>query len=68
LSSANCAVKSAEDPCKQVILVICFGMHKTHDLFINFAENKNYDRFKITRYYFWLEFFRRLADWLGMCE
>lgn len=46
LRSANCAVKSASDPHKEVILVISFGGHKTSDDFIDFAKNKNYDDFE----------------------
>ena len=68
MSSDDGAVKAAGDPCKQVILVIQFGVYNTLENFTVFVNNKNYDEFEITRYYFCLEFFRRLADWLGMCE
>lgn len=56
LRSANYAVKAAQVPCKEVILVISYGRYKSLKLFIEFERNKNYDAVEITRYYLILEY------------
>ena len=56
LRSAHYAVKTAQTPFKEVILVISFGRYKSLKDFIEFEINKNYDGFEITRYYLILEY------------
>src|SRR5271165_4670383 len=51
LRSANFAVKAAQAPCKEVILVISYVRYKSLKLFIDFEKNKDYDGVEITRYY-----------------
>jgi len=56
LRSAQYAVKAAEAPFKEVILVISSGRYKSLKLFKVFEKNKNYEGVEITRYYLILEY------------
>ena len=68
LRSANYAVKAAQAPCKEVILVISYVRYKSLKLFIDFEKNKNYDAVEMTRYYLILEKSRPGTDHLETCE
>jgi hypothetical protein len=56
LRSAKHAVKVAQAPFKEVILIISSGRYKSLEVFIEFDKNKHYDAVEITRYYLILEY------------
>jgi hypothetical protein len=68
LSSASYAVKAAQAPFKQVILINSSGRYKSLRFFMLFGKNKNYDAVEITRYYMMLESHRLATDRLETCE
>ena len=68
LRSAKCAVKAAQAPFKEVILVISSGRYKSLKVFIEFDKNKNYDAVEITRFYLILKYSRPATDRLETCE
>ena len=68
LRSAKCAVKAAQAPFKEVILVISYVRYKSLKYFIDFEKNKNDDGVEITRCYLILKNQQPGTDPLETCE